>query len=126
MGHKKYYGYKPKEKQPEHYEVMLYEKQGQVGESIDFVYEEGRCGMNHYYWGGETDYELNRRGRVEQNYIWDEENTKKLMLETDTKNGKDLVSAIYQQFHSYGSIADFHIKKWCEEKEIKCDFLVWY
>ena len=125
MGHKKYYGYKPKPKTIEHYEVALYNKEGKVGETIDFVYEEGRCGMNHYFWGSELDYEYNRRGEVEQNYIWDEENTKKLMQETGTKNGKDLVAAIYERFHEQKSSADFYIRKWCEEKGIEYDFLVW-
>lgn len=123
MGHKKYYGYKPKH---EHYEVTLYEKEGKVGELLDFVYEDGRCGMNHYYWGSEIDYEYNRRGEVEHNYIWDEENTKKLMLRTGTKNGKDLVKAMYERFGIKGSSADFYIRKFCEEKDIKYDFQVWY
>ncbi len=45
MAHKKYYGYQPKW---EHYETVLYQKEGAVGSMIDFVYDNGRCGMNHY------------------------------------------------------------------------------
>lgn len=123
MAHKKYYGYKPKH---EHYEVVLYEEKGKVGEHLDFVYEDGRCGMNHYYWGSELDYEYNRHGEVEHNYIWDEENTKKLMLRTGTKTGKALVNAIYERFHSQKSFADHSIRDWCEKKGIKYDFQVWY
>lgn len=122
MGHKKYYGYKPKH---EHYEVVLHEVEGKVGNLLDFVYDDGRCGMNHYYWGSEMEYEYNRHGTVEHNYVWDEENTKKLMLRTGTKNGKDLVAAIYERFHAHKGTADFYIKKWCEEKGIKYDFQVW-
>lgn len=65
MAHKKYYGYKPK---LEHYSVVLHEEEGEVGDLLDFVYEDGRCGMNHYYWGSEIDYEYNRHGEVEHNY----------------------------------------------------------
>lgn len=123
MAHKKYYGYKPKH---EHFSVVLYETGEKVGELLDFVYEDGRCGMNHYYWGSEIDYEYNCHGEVEHNCIWDKENTKKLMLRTGTKDGKDLINAIYERFHSYKGGADFRIRQWCEEKEIKFDFCVYY
>lgn len=123
MGHKKYYGYKPKH---EHYSVILYETGTKVGDIIDFVYEDGCCGMNHYYWGSDIDYEYNRHGEVEHNYIWDGENTKKLMLRTGTKNGKDLVKAIYDRFHHHKDCADFYIWQWCEQKGIEYDFRAWF
>ena len=123
MAHKKYYGYKPKH---EHYSVILHETGTKVGDILDFVYEDGRCGMNHYYWGSEIDYEYNRHGEVEHNYIWNEENTKKLMLRTGTKNGKALVEAIYERFSKYTGCADFHIRQWCEEKGIEYDFRAWF
>ena len=123
MAHKKYYGYKPKH---EHYSVILHETGTKVGDILDFVYEDGRCGMIHYYWGSEIDYEYNRHGEVEHNYIWNEENTKKLMLRTGTKNGKALVEAIYERFSKYKGCADFHIRQWCEEKGIEYDFRAWF
>lgn len=123
MGHKKYYGYKPKH---EHYEVTIYEKKGKVGEHLDFVYEDGECGMNHYFWGSEIDYEYNRHGEVEHNHIWDKENTKKLMLRTGTKNGKALVEAMYERFHEHKGSADFYIRQWCEQKGIGYDFRAWF
>lgn len=123
MGHKKYYGYKPPF---EHYAVEFHRDTGKIGESLDFVYENGRCGMNHYYWGSEMEYERNKRGEVEANYIWDEENTKKLMLRTGTHNGKDLVKAMYERFGDKGSSADSYIRKFCEEKGIKYNMQVWY
>ena len=123
MGHQKYYGYRPKF---EHYEVVLYEEKGKVGQMLDFVYENGRCGMNHYYWGSKMEYEYNRRGEVEHNYVWDEENTKKLMLRTGTKNGKALVEAIYDRFHSDGAFAGDNIKRWCQKKEITYTFQAWF
>ena len=123
MAHKKYYGYKPKH---EHYSVILHETGTKVGDILDFVYEDGRCGMNHYYWGSEIDYEYNRHGEVEHNYIWNEENTKKLMLRTGTKNGKALVEAIYERFSKYKGCADLHIRQWCKEKGIEYDFRAWF
>ena len=123
MGHKKYYGYKPKHK---HYSVVLHEVGGEIGDLLDFVYEDGRCGMNHYYWGSEIDYEYNRHGEVEHNYIWDEANTKLLMLRTGTKNGKALVNAIYERFHEHQGSADFYIRQWCEKKGIKYEFRAWF
>ena len=123
MPHKKHYGHKPKH---EHYEVVLHEEKGKIGDFLDFVFEDGRCGMNHYYWGSKTDYEYNRHGEVEHNYIWDEENTRKLMLRTGTKNGKDLVAAIYERFHKHEGNADFYIIEWCEKKGIQYDIRVWF
>ena len=122
MAHKKYYGYKPKH---EHYSVVLHEEEGKVRDLLDFVYEDGHCGMNHYYWGSEIDYEYNRHGEVEHNYIWDEANTKLLMLRTGTKNGKALVNAIYERFHEHQGSADFYIRQWCEKKGIKYEFRAW-
>ncbi len=123
MGHKKYYGYKPKH---EHYSVVLYEEKGEVGELLDFVYEDGRCGMNHYFWGSKVDYEYNRHGEVEHNYMWDAENTKLLMLRSGSKDGKSLVNAIFERFHQHRSSADFYIRQWCEKKGIKYDFRAWF
>ena len=123
MGHNKYYGYKPKH---EHYSVVLYEAKGKVGELLDFVYEDGRCGMNHYFWGSEIDYEYNRHVEVEHNHIWNEANTKLLMLRTGTKNGKDLVNAIYNRFHFHKGSADSFIRRWCDAKNITYDFQAWF
>ena len=123
MGHKKYYGYKPTY---ERYSVALYEKEGTVGEFIVFVYEDGKCRMDHCFWGSELDYERNRDGEVEHTYSWDEENTQKLMLRTGTKNGKALVKAMYDRFHTHESGADCQIRKWCDSKEINYQINVWY
>lgn len=57
MERKKYDGYKLKH---EYYSVILYEICTKVGDILDFVYEDGRCGMKHYYWGSEMDFEYNR------------------------------------------------------------------
>ena len=123
MAHKKYYRYNPKH---EYYSVVLHEKKGKVGDFLDFVYEDGRCGMNHYYWGGEVDFEYSRYGEVEHNYIWDEMNTKLLMLRTGTKNGNALVNAIYERFHEYLGSADIYIRQWCEKNNIIYDFRAWF
>ena len=67
-----------------------------------------------------------RHGEVEHNYIWDEANTKLLMLRTGTKNGKALVNAIYERFHEHQGSADFYIRQWCEKKGIKYEFRAWF
>lgn len=102
----------------EHYETVLYENSGDVGSMIVFVYENGRCSLNHLFWGSKMDYECDSHGEVEINYIWDETNTKLLMLRTGTKNGADLVQAIQERFRVSGSFADTEIKSWCDEKGI--------
>lgn len=112
-------------KRPELYSVVLYEVKGAVGEQLEFVYENGRCGMNHYFWGSELDFERSRSGEVEHNYIWDEEETRKLFARTGSKNGKELVQAIYDRFHTAKSFADKRFIDWCEEKGIQYDLRVW-
>lgn len=123
MGHKKYYGYKPKH---EHFETTLYKETGRSGELLTFIFEDGQCGMKHYFWGSDVDYEYSRDGEVEQIYIWDAENTKVLMLRTGTKNGEDLVNAISERFQKFKSDADSYILKWCDEKGIKYESRVWF
>lgn len=126
MGHKKYYGYKPKE---EHYETILYERNDPYqmkGCRLDFVYHNGRCGMNYYSWGDTPGDFCDRHGRSEKNYIWNEENTKKLMLRTGTHNGKDLVAAINDRFKKEGISADYYITQFCEEKGIEYVTRAWY
>ncbi len=123
MAHKKYYGYKPKF---EHYQVVLYEKKGKVGDEINIVFTNGRCSINHYYWGSELDYEYNRDGEVEHNLSFDEENTKLLMLRTGTKNGKDLMDAMYQRFNKEKYNAASKIREWCDKKGIRYNTHVWY
>ena len=46
MEHKKYYGYKPTY---ERYSVALYDKEVKYGEYIVYVYEEGKCRMDHCF-----------------------------------------------------------------------------
>ena len=123
MGRKKYYGYKPKF---EHYSETLYIERGNVGEQITFCYENGSSQLSHYFWGSSMDYDYNSDGEVEQNYYFDEENTKRLMLRTGTKNGKDLVSAIYERFQAAKSYSDKEMRKWCDTKGIEYHTRVWY
>ena len=123
MPHKKYYGYKPKY---EYYSVTLYQVDGEVGESIVFDFDDGKCVLTHLYWGCKLDYEYSRDGEVEHSCIWDKENTKKLMFRTNTRNGSDLVRAIYDRFHLKERDAAKCIMEWCDTKEIKYDCQVWY
>ena len=123
MGHKKYYGYKPKH---EHYEVTFWADKGKEGIALYFIYDDGECGMNKYYWSTDMDYERNKRGEVEANYFWDKENTKKLMLRTGTHSGKDMVAAIYERFKQYKDCANTHICDWCDEKGIEYKKQVWW
>lgn len=110
----------------EHLEVALYLKEGDVGEGIYFIYEKGRCFLNHYHWGAEEDFERNRDGIVEFNYIWDEENAKRLMRQTRTNSGRDLLKAIYKRFKKKGLFAAQDLLKYCDKYDIKYDQQVWY
>ena len=77
-------------------------------------------------WGAEEDWERSRDGEVEMNWYFDEENTKKIMLRTGTHSAKDMMQAMYERFGKYKDFADFHIEKWCNEKDIKFEYYVHY
>ena len=119
MSRKRYYGYKPPY---EYYDVVLYEKKGNVGEKIFFVYDNGTSALHHLYYGSEMEYEYNRDDEVEHIDTFNEENTKLLMLRTGTHNGRDLANAIYQRFHQKESDAVSAIRTWCDQKNIKYIF----
>lgn len=124
MSHKKYYGYK---KQEEHYSVRLNDDVGKsIGTMLAIAYDNGKFSMVKVNWGTEVDYERSRDGEVEMNWYFDEENTKKLMLRTGTHNGKDMLKALYERFKEKADMADFYIIKFCDEKEIKYTYYVFY
>lgn len=108
------------------FSVVLYKEEGKVGELLDFTYGDGCCYMDHLFWGSKVDYEYNKRGEVEQNYYWDEENTKLLMQLTKTRSGEALVKAIYKRFHKEKSNASTCIRTWCEKNNIEVNMQVWY
>ena len=89
-------------------------------------YRDEKFYMVKLYWGAEEDYERSRDGEVEMNWYFDEENTKKIMLRTGTHNAKDMMQAMYERFGKYKDFADYHIEKWCKEKEIKFEYYVHY
>lgn len=124
MSHKKYYGYKKPE---EHYSIILNDDVGKpIGTMLSIAYDNGKFSIVKVNWGAEEDYERSRVGEVEMNWYFDEENTKKLMLRTGTHNGKDMLRALHERFKEKADMADFYITKFCDEKEIKYIYNVFY
>lgn len=124
MSHKKYYGYKKPE---EHYSIILNDDVGKSIETmLSIAYDNGKFSIVKVNWGTEEDYERSHNGEVEMNWCFDEENTKKLMLRTGTHNGKDMLRALYERFKEKADMADFYITKFCDEKEIKYTYNVFY
>ena len=74
--------------------MVLYEKEGKVGEKNNYVYDNGSCIIYHYSWGMDNAY--NHGGEVEYIATRDKGITTLLMLRTVTKGGKDLLNAIHQ------------------------------
>lgn len=124
MSHKKYYGYKKPE---EYYSTRLCdESDRKIGSMFAIEYHNGEFSMVLVDWGGEAQYERSRDGEVEQNWCFDEENTKKLMLRTGTNNGKDLIAEMVRRFSKHKAFAYFHIEHFCKEKEIKYQYYAHY
>lgn len=124
MSHKKYYGYKKPE---EHYSITLNDDiDKSIGTMLSIAYDNGKFSIVKVNWGAEEDYERSRDGKVEMNWCFDEENTKKLMLRTGTHNGKDMLRALYERFKEKADMADFYITKFCDEKKIEYTYNVFY
>ena len=71
-----------------------------MGTLIKVVYWDECCQVVKVNWGADIDYEYSRNGEVEMTLIFDEENTKKLILRTGTHNGADMVSAQSRKYPS--------------------------
>lgn len=48
------------------------------------------------------------------------------MLRTGTHNGKDMLRALHEHFKEKADMADFYIKKFCDKKEIKYIYNVFF
>lgn len=121
---KKYYGYKKLE---EHYSEKLYDDASKkVGTMLAIGYDNGKFYIVKVNWGAEEDRERSRDGEVEMNWYFDEENTKKQMLRTGTRNGKDLIAEIAKRFRMHKGFVYSYITKFCDEKEVKYSYYVHY
>ena len=97
-----------------------------MGTHITVIYWDECCQVVKVNWGADIDYEYSRDGEVEMTLIFDEENTKKLMLRTGTHNGADMVSAMAERFKKHGSSALEKIEEFCKMKEIQYSNYVHY
>lgn len=102
MSHKKYYGYK---KPRESYSIKFHDSaengRVDVGSMFAIGYQDEKFYMVKVYWGAEEAYERSRDGKVEMNWYFDEENTKKIMLRTGTHNAKDMMQIIDAHFEEH-------------------------
>lgn len=127
MSKKRYYGYK---KRNEHYSIRFRDdaEKGKtdMGTLIAMEYGNGLFQLVKINWGAEEDYERSRDGIVEMYWLFDIENTKNLMLRTGTHDAKDMMNALYERFKCHADYADTYITKFCDEKDIKYTFRVYY
>lgn len=127
MSKKRYYGYK---KRNEHYYIRFRNdvEKGKMdmGTLIAMEYENGLFQLIKINWGGEVDYERSRDGIVEMYWLFDIDNTKKLMLRMGTHNAKDMINALYERFKCHADYADTYITKFCDGKDIEYTFRVYY
>lgn len=94
-----------------------------VGVMIAIEYgDDDRFSMVRVNWGPEAKWERPLDGAVEQHWYFSEEDTKELMLRTNTHTGQDLIQAIYDRFKKYAHDADSYITRWCETEGIEYIF----
>lgn len=113
-----------------HYEVVLQndaEKDPNIamGTLVVIGYENGKFFMHIVNWGAEEDYERSRRGIVEQDWLYNEENTRKLMEHLRVRTGKGLVNKMYRRFKGRTS-PDWAITRYCKERGIEGQYFVHY
>lgn len=89
-----------------------------IGTMLVIEFCDGKFSMEKVNWGTEEDVERSRDGEVEMTWIFDDENTQKLMLRTGTHNGKELIEEMNNRFRKHKNHADEYIERFCEEKEI--------
>ena len=127
MSHKKYYGYK---KPAEYYSVKFQDDTSEgrkdMGTLLFAGYADEKFYMVKVNWGAEEDFRRSQSGEVEKSWRFDKENTKKMMLRTGTRNGWDLVNAVYERFKQHKGNADYYFIRWCERKEIEYSYDVFY
>lgn len=126
MSHKKYYG---GEKPNEYYSIKFCddtENGAEAGTLFAIQYQDGKFYMVKVCWGTKADYACSRDGEIEENWYFDEENTRKIMLRTGTHNAKDMMQAMYERFGKYKDFAPCYIETWCQKKEIKYNYYVHY
>lgn len=127
MGKKRYYGYK---RPGEHYSITFRNdaEKGKtdMGTLIAMEYDDGLFQLVKIYWGAEEDYERSRNGIVEMYWFFDIENTRKLMLSTGTHDAESMMKTLYERFRCHADFADTYIIKFCDEKDIKYTFCVYY
>lgn len=123
-----YNGYKKPE---EHFSVCFRDDAAndpkvKIGSMIAIEYHNGRLSMVRVNWGDDEDWERSRDGEVELNWMFDEENTKKMMRLTGTNTGKSLINVLYERFKQNAYDADSYIIRWCDTKGIVYNYYVHY
>lgn len=113
-----------------HYEVVLQndaEKDPDIamGTLVVIGYENGKFFMHIVNWGAEEDYERSRYGIVEQGWLYDEENTQKLMEHLRVRTGKGLVNKMCRRFKGRTS-PDWVITSYCKKRGIEGQYFVHY
>jgi len=96
-----------------------------VGMMITISFHDNKFTMEEVCWGAEEDCERSRNSEVELKWIFDEKNTKKLMLRTGTHDAKGLMKAMVERFKNDGCCVCDSIIKFCEEKGLTYSFCVY-
>ena len=97
-----------------------------VGTMIVIVYSNHKFYMVKVCWERADASDRLSEQEVEMSWYFDEENTKKLMLHSGTKNATDSMQAMFNRFKKHSHSADSYITRWCDEKGIKYDYFVHY
>lgn len=96
-----------------------------AGSLVVIGYKEGHFFMNVVNWGADEDYERSCRGIVEQDWLFDKDNTRKLMGYMGVCTGKGLIGKMSRRFKGR-ILPDFTIIEYCNKRGIESQYFVHY
>lgn len=96
-----------------------------AGSLVVIGYKEEQFFMNVVNWGADEDYERSSRGIVEQDWLFDKENTRKLMECMGVRTGKGLIGKMNRRFKGR-MLPNFAITDYCNKRSIKSQYFVNY
>lgn len=107
------------------YEILLYQSDdNERGHMIVASYKDEELTIARYDWGA---YDYNRHGQTDDHHYFDKENTLKLCDALHAKRPATLLRKLKDRFgRNMASMADYHIKDFCEKNGIECHSEYYY
>ena len=109
--------------QDENYAIDLWEHEGALsGIKIRIEYDNKRFSLIYLTWGAGESHESERRRVKKEQWVFNEENTQRLMDYYEVKTGKELLELLDSLYISHVTTIDTGLKEVCESFNITCEY----